>query len=191
MHFDPATYQGYNSDRVSLVWRGNILASASANDGLIKLLDSKRAGAEILISPRHVMKHLGVQAIEFCPVQPNLLVSGGIGGLRFWNAWNGELRGMIETPRPVKGLLCHSTKHEVLVASGRTLSLWTMELRRSRVIEQSTGEGDILCLVRGHMPGSIVSLKDNETLAIHHFLSPVSKKTTRCTSGIVEMPIVR
>ena len=93
-----AVYQGHDAGVIITVLEWNNNTIASCGGGEIKLWnDATTSNHGDHFEPRHTMKHAGVRSLEFCPQQPELLVSGGDDGLRFWNIYNGKLKARIET----------------------------------------------------------------------------------------------
>ena len=105
-------------------WRCAV-AVVSAGNGMILLWDDRQRGDKI--QPLHFFPHPGVRCLEFCPASNrNMLVSGGDGGIHFWNLESGLLRASIATDAPVTGIVW-SCPSEILIAHGNKLSIWKLD----------------------------------------------------------------
>ena len=187
-----ATYlDHYEHNVTNLQWSGNIIASSDTCTGEILLWDAKKNGCEI--PPEKIMNHDNVKCLEVNPRQPNILVSAGEGGLKFWNLPSGKLRAEIAIEDDARKTICSKHRDEILVAHGEnTLSLWTLGPQKvEKRMEYTTNGGRINGLTRGYEDGTIVCNHGDETLSVHSFQREVTKEKARATLGLLKMPTVR
>jgi WD40 repeat protein len=105
-----------------LQWRDDILAIAVA--GCVRLWDvryfSKRA-------PLQELRHEGVKGLGFsCPLQRNVLATGGANGVKLWNVQSGSLRATIPTPEPVTSLSWSPHRKEIMASYGEVMAVWSL-----------------------------------------------------------------
>jgi hypothetical protein len=184
-----ARYQGHGDDQVvALQWKEIDIVSAGGD--VVKLWNSTASGYNI--PARKSLPHPGVRTVEFLPVQSNMIVSAGQEGLKYWNTWAGKLRGSIEIDSPVSSVICSSSKHEVLVAHGNKLSLWSAGPGRVEKLyeRQASSDGEITCMGQG-MGGTIVCAHSNEMLTLYSFRRDIQKEKARASLGVLNIPILR
>lgn len=184
-----ATYIAQGLHIIASVERNGNTIAAAAN-GQIKLWDSTKSGRNI--QARRTMEHSGVKSLDIISRRPNVLVSSGDGGLKFWNTWFGKLRAEIAMKTSPTTTICSTERDEILVAHGNCLSLWTLGPSVQKVMEYCSGNGKILCLKRG-LNGSIVCAHDNEMLTFHSFRRKMSKEKARAVlmTGLLQAPNLR
>ena len=187
-----ATYKGpvEEGQVSSLQWSGNIIASIRAGTDSIKLWDANKTGRDI--PAKRTMKHPKVQSIEVNPRQPNMIVSAGAGGLKFWNMWFGRLRSeiTIDDSATITKTLCSAKRNEILVVHDNSLSVWCLS-KAEKIMEYSTEvEGDITGLVRGP-DGTIVCSHDNEMISFHSVQREMTKEKAREAVTFLTMPTLR
>ena len=186
------SYEGHGGPVVSsLRWNSNVIVSAGG--GVIKMFDSSKGGENV--RPRRVMEHIGVKHVEFCPQQPNLVVSSGDGGLKFWNTWNGKLRSSIPMEDSVTATICSGQRPEILVAHATSLSLWSLATNNGqKLYEQKVdaGVGNIINFKRG-LNGLVVCGHTGERLSMYAMRREVSKEAARAVVGtlITAVPTLR
>ncbi|CAB9510534.1 WD domain, G-beta repeat [Seminavis robusta] len=141
----PVEYQGHGEDVLvtALEWQGDTMASAGG--GEIKLWDTTNRelreydgdGAVVVYEARCTMKHEGVRTLELCPHKPGLLVSGGDGGLKFWNLRSGALKATIdETDSKIVGTLFSPKElNQIVVADESKLMVWSLGPKVAKLAE--------------------------------------------------------
>ena len=175
-----ATYEGHGETVAitSLLWTENTIISAATSTGEIKIWDARKCGRNL--SPVLTMNHKDVRCLEINPRQPNMLVSGGEGGLKFWNLYFGKLRAEIPMAGvTVTRILCSSKRDEILVAYNDILCLWSLTPRVEKLMQHRfIGMGKINDLIRGP-DGNIVCGHDDESLTFCSFRREVPKEIAR------------
>lgn len=172
-----------------LVWQDNRIASAG--DGMIEIWDANKRGDTI--RPLYTVEHTGVCTLSFCPNRPNILVSGGADGLKFWNVQNGTIRVSIATEEAVADIVW-STDTELLVAQGDRLSIWKLDSKPIKTAERIARGGKILCMDRAPgREGPIVCMHENEVLSGWHCGNRKSTNIipTRDSCALSELPVLR
>ena len=152
----PIDYEHDNdAGRVTcLQWQGNTIVSAS--NGTIRVWDGKKKIGTI--QPLYIVEHAGVCALKFSPSNPALLVSGGDGGLKFWNVRTGTIRASIDTSEAITDM-AWSVRNEILIAHGDLLSIWRLDSKPIKLAEEHARGckimameqgpcGEILCVLR-------------------------------------------
>lgn len=182
-----ATYAGHGHyDVIALVWSGHTIASASGEE--INLWDSRKC--ECNIQPRTSMEHAGVKSLEINPRHPNILVSSGKGGLKFWNLWSGALRrNIFMESRPTK-IICSRRRDEILVAHGSSFSLWSLGPKVEKLMEHCTTLAKIIGMEQG-LDGTIICLHENECMTVHDVLRQVPKEKAQASLGGLRIPALR
>ncbi|CAB9513996.1 cofactor of APC complex [Seminavis robusta] len=155
---------GHGGERItSLCWSDKGDMFVSAGNGVIQVWDAVQTGEAI--QPLWTWHHLGVRCVAFSPGHHhNILVSGGEGGLKFWNLRNGELRSFLAVDgihNPVTGIVW-SRPTEVLISHGSSLSLWNPD-RETKLVQVDTDQGKILSMDDGPN-GSIVCIHEDEVV---------------------------
>ena len=139
-----------------LQWHDNTIVSAG--NGVIRVWDTNQRGPSI--QPMRTMEHPSVSSIKFCPGRPNILVSGGEGGLKFWNVQNGSIRASVKVEAAVTDIVW-SVQSEILVAHGDRLSVWKLDSKPTKTAEVTTPGGKILSMDQGPC-GQIACIQENE-----------------------------
>lgn len=173
-----------------LRWNDNRIVSAG--NGVIHVWDANQRGDNI--RPIRTMVHPGVRCLEFCPSRGNVLVSGGKGGLKFWNVQNGSLRAVIGTESDVTGIVW-SCQNELLAAHGEQLSLWKVDSTPTKITEINTRGGKVLSMDRSS-DGRIACIHEDEILTGYN-ITGTSKMARHSGTGnrlkpsVLDVPLIR
>lgn len=170
----------------SLQWNGNIIASSGR--GYIHIWDANGKQNK----PLRSMRHKGVKSIAFCPSQPNVLVSGGDDGLKFWNVQTGALRTSISTEEAVTKVLWSPfhNQSEVVASHGDNITVWKLAPRILKIAEKETDGGKITSMSCGP-DGSVLCCHDDETLTGYRIFHRPQKVVIPNTLGRLTMPVIR
>jgi WD40 repeat protein len=146
----------------SLQWNSEYIASAAGND--VCLWNPRQDGwiQESLCK----LHHDGVNSVEFCLLQANVLASGGADGIKIWNVRSGQLKFFIPTKVPVTSLVWSPYRREIMAGYGETMGIWTVTTEVTQLAEWSFHEldGHVLTLQRAPNSGTVVSLHRGELL---------------------------
>ena len=180
----------YESSQVSsLQWHDQTLVAAAGDTACLWDLRHSR-------EPWRRFQTRNIKSAQVC--NRNVLVTGGVDGVHFWNVQSGKLRGVIQTPEPVTNILWSPYRQQEFVASyGDRLGVWSVSNGTKRLADWSTGEGKVLSLDYLSGDGRVISLQGGEAvMGWKVFEKPVAapKKCSLPNGvglGMLELPVIR
>eukprot|EP00941_MAST-03F_sp_MAST-3F-sp1_P003620 g3620.t1 len=198
-----ATLVGHKQEVCGLAWSpdGCTLASGG-NDNMLCLWDARRSASSSGVSatsastahrtqPRVAlgMAHMAaVKALAWCPLQRNLLASGGGTAdkcIKFWNSANGAMLNSIDTGSQVCSLLWNPHEKEILSSHGfsdNQLCLWRYPTMQK--ITELKGHGKrVLHLAASPDGTTVCSAGADETLRFWNVFGGRSRRRTKKSSG--------
>ena len=169
-------------------WEDNLLAVA---DGDSIFLWDTRYPTKLL----RTLEHKRAMDLEFCPMQRNVLATGGSNGIHFWNVQSGNLRTTIPTPAPVNSILWSPYRKEMMAAYGDVMGIWSLSNGVERLVEFGPNLGEVLSLDRRPSSGRVYSVHAKEHLFVWEdvFGDAPARPKMRLDAefGSFEMPVVR
>jgi WD40 repeat protein len=182
----PVTKLAFQKDTKTLACAGN---------GMIRLWDIRHTGH----GPLHTLRHDDVRGLQFCPLEPNKLATGGKDGVKLWNTVSGKIANEIPMPRKtVSNLLWSPNRKEVVVSHGHRLSVWSLSsLAAARQLEDwslpcdadPTGSKVLsLAQMSKNANGKVVSLHSNGIVATWDAFGPTPLKNKEKTFMDCNMP---
>ncbi|GFP98819.1 cell division cycle 20.1 cofactor of apc complex [Phtheirospermum japonicum] len=165
-----STYRGHSDEVCGLKWcsSGRQLASGG-NDNLVHIWSALKAGPSWL---HRLDRHSSaVKALSWCPLQSNLLASGG--GtmdkcIKFWNTSSGSCLSSFDTGSQVCALLWSPHEREILSAHGHShneLALW----RYPSMVKVAALHGHtsrVLSMTKSPDGNRVASIAGDETMRV-------------------------
>ena len=187
-HPTPIRYESHecsnNTFVTGLLWNDDYMVSCGG--GSINLWGRNQ---QVSSPPKLTLKHDGVMTVQFHPLQPGVLVSGGDDGLKFWNVHNGALRTCILTATSVTAFVFSPfRKDECLLAHENRLSLWSLGIKATKLCETTVCHGDVLFMDCA-ADGKVVCVLANLVIAGFSVFRPAPRASTIGGSSLLNAVI--
>eukprot|EP00697_Spironema_sp_BW2_P010618 gnl/Spiro4/25946_TR12926_c0_g1_i1.p1 gnl/Spiro4/25946_TR12926_c0_g1~~gnl/Spiro4/25946_TR12926_c0_g1_i1.p1 ORF type:complete len:326 (+),score=103.89 gnl/Spiro4/25946_TR12926_c0_g1_i1:413-1390(+) len=184
------TLLGHSQEVCGLRWSPNGLQLASGgNDNLLNVWDGVQVG-HTGNAARHTLAHhqAAVKALAWCPLQANLLASGGGTAdrtIKFWNTQTGALLNSVDTHSQVCALQWSRFDKELVSSHGFTQNQLTVWKYPSMVkVTELTGHTSrVLHLAQSPDGQTVVSGAADETLRFWKVFEPLADSKSKTGAG--------